>query len=268
MIFEYLDYKKYVVERISSMANNGRGEYRALANALRIHTTLVSQIFKGPRDLNQEQALALCSYWGLSELETKMFMSLVDYSRAGNSELKKFHLEKIDEIKISAQKLKKRLSSHKSLSEEAMTRFYSNWYYSGIRMLTSTREEGLSLDEISEATGMPRKLVRSILDFLIYYQLCVQNGDRFLIGEKKTHIPDDHPMISKHHINWRLKGFNKGQDLKENELMFTSPLSISVEDSKAVRKDILSLVDSISKRVDKTQPEKVFCLNIDWFDVF
>ena len=76
-IFDTENYKKFVKNRIKSMPNNGRGQYKAISQALGIHTTMVSQIFNGSKDLNPDQAYELCDFLGLVGLEVDYFLALV-----------------------------------------------------------------------------------------------------------------------------------------------------------------------------------------------
>ncbi len=87
-IFEYNDYKLFVRNRIREMARAGRGQYQKMALHLRVHPTLVSQIFRGVRDLTPEQASEVAVFLELSEPESQYFLTLVQISRAGNQRLR------------------------------------------------------------------------------------------------------------------------------------------------------------------------------------
>ena len=55
----------------------GRGEFRKISMALKMHTTLVRQVLNGRKCLTEEQASRLCGYMGLNSLETDYFLKLV-----------------------------------------------------------------------------------------------------------------------------------------------------------------------------------------------
>ena len=57
VIFEFDSYKDYVKTHVESLPNGGRGEWGRIARAIGVNSTMVSQIFKGPKDLSIEQAL-------------------------------------------------------------------------------------------------------------------------------------------------------------------------------------------------------------------
>lgn len=49
-IFEATDYKIFVRDFIKDKPSGGRGIFRDLANHLRVHTTFISQVFRGDKN--------------------------------------------------------------------------------------------------------------------------------------------------------------------------------------------------------------------------
>jgi len=264
-IFEYELYKNYVNERIKSMPHGGRGQFRLMAKKLNMHTTLISQIFNGDRHLNQEQACDLCQYWGLTSLETEFFFLLLQYNKASTINLQKILKDQLNSLRKRAEKLVNRLPQNKQLSETTQAIFYSNWFYSGIRLLSSIPGHR-NVDTISDYFNLPKSLVGQTIEFLLANGLCVEKNGEIIIGPNRIHIPADSPFVTRHHQNWRVKGLEKIQKISEHELMFTAPMSLSTKDSVKVKKILLQMIDEISNLVKETNPEKVACLNIDWFD--
>ena len=126
-VFDFENYKDFVTNRIKSMPNRGRGQFRKMSEYLNVHTTLVSQIFKGIKDLTLEQACGVADFFGLSELETEYFISLVQLERAGSERYREILRKQIAELKDKAQDLSRRLPPAQILSEENKAIFYSNW---------------------------------------------------------------------------------------------------------------------------------------------
>ena len=73
----------------SWVESRGRGEFRRISLALGMHTTLVSQVFRGRKSLTEEQAGGLARYMGLGTLETDFLLKLVQRERSGSEELRK-----------------------------------------------------------------------------------------------------------------------------------------------------------------------------------
>lgn len=265
-IYKYDDYKKFARERIAAMPSGGRGQFRKIAQRLAMHTSLVSQVFNGDRHLSLEQACEFTDFWGLNPLESEMFLALVQRERAGSRKLKTMLDAQIAEIRTKAQTVTHRVPRRARLSESAQAIFYSNWYYSGLRLLTSI--PGLhSVDALAARTGLARKKVAGVVDFLVAHGLCVKKNGEIQMGPGRTHLPAESPLITRHHLNWRLQGLKRMETLGEHELMFTAPLTIARKDAVKVREAILRLIDEVSKTVADSPSEKLACLNIEWFDV-
>lgn len=263
-LFEFDNYKKYVNDRIQKMPKRGRGQYLKLSNFLAINSVNVSQIFKGDRELSLEQACELCEYFGFTELESEYFMVLVEYEKAGTQKLKKLLKKRIDEIKAKAQDLKHRLKQEAQLSEEARAIFYSSWYYSAIRLLTSLKKFNTQ-DEIAAYFGMPLSQVNRVLEFLTAYGLCVEEKGSYRIGASSTHLGANHPLVAKHHLNWRVKAISKLEDISDEELFLTLPASLSHQAMKEIRKELIATIERITGFIDQGPEEQVACLNIDFF---
>ncbi len=264
-IYDYLAYKKYVNDRIYVLPQNGRGQYRKIAEHLNINTVVVSQIFKGNRDLTLEHAFSLTQYFGMAHLEKEYFINLVQRERAGNHQLKTYFETKLKEIKTEAQKIKN-IIDNKELNDEAKFQFYSNWYYSAIRLSTLLPEQN-NVTAIANQLKLPAPRVREVVDFLLMHGLLKEEMGALLIGPQRTHLSAESPYINRHHTNWRLKGLENMEALSTSELFFTSPMTISQKVMDEVKVLLLDLVAELSKKVRDAKDEKLVCLNIDFFDV-
>ena len=76
-VFEYKNYKHCVNSWISLQPKAGHGQLRQLALHLGVNSVVMSQVFRGDRDLTPEQALGVTQFMGLSELERDYFFLLV-----------------------------------------------------------------------------------------------------------------------------------------------------------------------------------------------
>jgi uncharacterized protein (TIGR02147 family) len=265
-IFEHLDYKDFVHERLKKMPKQGHGQLKRIAEHLNISSVSVSHIFNGPRDLSEEQAVELCEFLGLGDLESEYFSLLVRHERAGTHKLKLKLKAKIDKLKIEAQDLKSRLTQDIEVDEAAKSQFYSNWYYSGIRLATAL-DDCHSVDGLAQSLGLSRTRVREVIDFLLKFGLVVEKNGDFVTGPKRTHLSAGSPLISRHHTNWRLKGITRMESISPEELFYSGPMTLSFETMKEIRKEVVDLIDRVVKKIEPSPPELLACLNIDWFQV-
>lgn len=263
-LFEFQNYKKYVKSYIQSLGKSGHGQLKKIADHLNIGSVNVSQIFNGERHLTIEQACDVAEFFGFTALETKYFVSLVEFERAGSFKLKTLINQRLEELRNQSKDLKSKLTVTTDLTEEMKTFFYSHWYYSGIRLLSSI--DGFhSIEAISERLSLPIGKVRATMEFLVSTGLCKEKDGKFQMGPSSTHLGANHPMISLHHVNWRLKAISHFDNLNQKELAVSIPCSLDEESFQKIRQELVMAVERITEHIDKAPCEQLSCLNIDWF---
>lgn len=104
-----------------------------------------------------------------------------------------------------------------------------------------------------------------VIDFLVTTGLCVESGNHVKIGPNKTHLESQSPFIFNHHKNWRLKGFEKHNNLSANDLMYTAPFTVSQKDFLLFREKLVQLIEQLVKMAGDTQSELLACFNADLF---
>lgn len=264
-IFSHQNYRDFLRDYVDKLPKHGRGEIGRMAKATGIHPTLLSLIFSGKRDLSPEQTHDLTSYLQLTELEADYFSLLVQHARAGNHRLKAHLKKKIEAIRIESSKLANRFEHDKVLTDMERSIFYSSWLYSAVRIFTSLAEEGKTVDQITERFRQPRQRIVAILNFLASAGLVAQESDHYKVGVQRTFLEQGSPHLVRHHTNWRNKSIQKADQVAPEELMFTSPLSLSRQDFAKIREQLAELIKSVSQTVKDSPSEEMACLNIDWF---
>jgi uncharacterized protein (TIGR02147 family) len=265
-VFEFSDYKVFVNALIASKPKGGRGLFRRLSQHLNCTSVLVSQIFKGPRDLNLEQALHCSDFLGLGPTEREFFMLLVQRSRAGTQDLKEYFQRKLDTLFQEHNQASRRVVEHRELTQVGKTVFYSNWYYSAVRILSSI-DGYQEVEKIAERLSLDPQLVAKVVEFLVKENLCVRESGGIRMGPASTHLDARSQMINLHRKNWRIKSLEKLGLEKKEDLFFSSLVSLSEQDFEALRKHLLAEIANFSKRVEKSPSEKLACLNLDWFEI-
>lgn len=263
-LFECNDYKKVVHRFIESQPRKGRGQLKKMAEHLRIHPVVMTQIFNGPRDLNLEQAFELSDFMGFSHFEREYFLKLVERDRAGTQNLKDHYQKKIEELREQSQELKNRVTKDQELSESAKAVFYSQWYYSGIRLATGL-EKIKSIQELSERLGLEISQVNKVMEFLVEQGLVVKEGSDLKPGPQRTHLEARSPLVGRHHSNWRIQAMRAMEKPSKDQLFFTAPMRLDEETYFYIRKELVNLIESLTDQVVKAQDHDLACLNIDLF---
>lgn len=263
-IFDFVDYKGFIKAWVLSQEKRGRGFYRNLSQHLGCNTTAVSLIFSGDRHLSIEQAYDTCQLLELSALEQEYFLTLVQSARAGKANLQKYYQTKIKELQAKALNLKKRLAPDAEMDEQAKAVFYSNWFYSAIRVALSI-DKYSNLDDLAHALDLPRATVQEVVQFLLRHSLAVEKDGRVQIGPAYLHLDKDSPYVKSRQLSWRLKGFEYMDHRKPTDLFYTCPVSISERGLELVQKELTAMIERVLKLVKNEEAEKLVCLNIDWF---
>jgi len=264
-IYEFEDYKVYLQDLMHAFPKNGRGQARRLAETLNVNSVVISQVLAGERHFTSEQALRIAAHFTLDAKSTDYFLLLVQRDRAGDIGLAAYLGEKLAAMRREALELKNRVIEHRELSDADKGIFYSNWYFSGVRLLTSLPGYN-RVDEIARYFNLAPALVGKILEFLIAKGLCERDGDSVNFGVTATYVDSKSPYVNSHRRNWRLKGLQKLVQPGEADVFYSGPFSLSKADAETIRKNLIRLIGECSKRVDPSPPETLRCLNIDWFE--
>ncbi len=265
-IFKFDSYKQLINTHVSNLPKGGHGEFKRIATALKVHTTTISQVFKGDKHLTLDQAYRLALHLGLNELETEYFIQLTMLERESSHQLRSYLQKKLRAIKGQAQQAKNFVEPHSEITKEDLARFYSQWYYSALNLLSDT-PKGVSAEEMSTRLNLPLGSVREAFEFLVQCGLNQKLQTRYKSLNRNTHIGKESPLASRHHINWRLRAIEKMNSLEDGDLAFTAPLTISKQHAPLIKQMILSLIKDISAQVAKSGSDSLFALNIDWIEL-
>ena len=265
-IYNFDNPLSFLQARFAAMPKRGHGQSLRLARHLRVHTTLVSQVFRGSRQLTLEQAALTAEFLELTEAETDFFLLLTQLERAGNPALKKNLRRQLAAAKAKSEELVHRLKAEVRLREEERATFYSDWVYSAVRQLTAIPGFD-SVEKIAAQLGLPRKRVKQVVDFLLATGLCVEKNGKLAVGPKSTHLEASSPWVRVHHVNWRHKAIEHVMDAEESQLHYSAPMTLSAADARKIRELIVKFLESVDSVVEPSPSEELHCINVDWFRV-
>lgn len=264
IIFDHLDYKKYLHERIEAAPYRGRGLKLQMAKAIGVHTAYISQVLnKGPH-FNLEQAMKVNQFWGHSKQEARFFCLLINLARAGTHELRQFIQEEINEVLEKRKNLKERLDIKDSLDESNQNIYYSSWSYAAIHILTSI-PSFQSVESIVERLRLPRERVQENLKFLVDTGLVLQKGARFMIGTTRIHLSADSLQIQRHHSNWRSQAVISLDRSSAEDLHYSSVISLSKQDRPRVKEILIKAIEECRAIIRESPEEDLHVITLDSF---
>jgi uncharacterized protein (TIGR02147 family) len=261
--FTYLNYRDLTRFLLARGPKNGWGQMSRLAKHISVSSTFVSQILAEEKDFSPEQAVGAAEFLGLSEVQTDYYLTLVELSRAGTPQLKAHIQIRLKKIQTEASSLKKKIASMEIMGEEAKSIFYSQWYFSAIRLITSIPKYNTRL-LVAEYFNLPKDLVNQTIDFLLQQGLVIEKNGKLSLGTRRTYIAPDSMQVALHHLNWRAKSMGKIAGLSSTEMMFTAPLTISKKDFERIRNELKEKITDIFQSIETTNPEILSTLTIDF----
>ncbi len=263
-IFEFSDYRVFLKTWIVNARLAKTGNLSKLAGVARVHPTFLTQVFSGTKDLSLEQATFISISLEQTKLEQEYFFALIQLERAGTQELKEYWQNKKQEISTEKLKISQRFKKHHQLTQEQKVTFYSSWIYVAVWGATSIND-GQTLSQIAERFRISRGRAEEILNFLVQCGICNKIVELYKVGQVHVHIPNESPLVVKHHTNWRLKSMQKMDYRDPQEVFFTSPISMALNDIEVIREKIMGLIKDIVTVATHSEAEELVCLNIDFF---
>lgn len=263
-IFEFSDYRRYLKAWIEQARQAKTSNLSRLAEVAQVHPTFLSHVLTGTKELSLEQAAFVSEHLQHTKLEQDYFFTLIQLDRAGTSNLKKYWQEKKAAIEAEKNRVGQRFHKHRELTDEQRTTFYSSWMYVAAWVCTAI-DGGQTLSQIAERFHISRNRAEEILLFLVQCGICNEDDGVFSIGETHVHVPNESPHVTKHHVNWRMRGIQRMDTRDSKELFFTSPMSISHEDFAEIREKLMVAIQDIINTAKESPAEDLFCLNIDFF---
>jgi len=264
VIFDFLSYRSYLTAWIESQGKRAYGLKGKIAEALGISSSLVSQILKSEKSLTPDQTSDLSDFMGLNEIESDYLHLLVEHDRAGSRKFREKLARKITALQVQSRQIGKRVPRNQELTDEQKAIYYSSWLYTGIRNLTGITEMN-TVDTIATHLHLNRTVVGRVVRFLIENDLCKETESGITYGPASTHVDKESPFVNKHHQNWRLQAIQQMEGKHDDDLFFSSPMSLSLEAAEEIRKLLPSVIQSVMKISAPSSSEITACLNIDWF---
>ncbi len=264
-IYHFDSYKEFVNAWVLQQPQKGHGEYRRMSLALGISTTMVSQIFKGDKELSLELACELSEYLLLDDDETDYFILLVEIGRSGSFKLKTKLQKQVRDRQDKAKKIENRLRKDHALDDQAKQQYYSTWIYPAIRILTDIPDIN-SAEVLSQRLQIPKNQVLKILNFLIENKIVLQASDKLSMGPAHIYLPPSDPLATRNLQNWRQLSFQKMNFQSDETFFYSGQYALSQEVAELIRRQLPDFIEGILKIVKPSPSETTRCLNVDYFE--
>lgn len=263
-IYDYLNYKEFLNQKISSMPQKGRGIRLKLAQALSCQTAYISQVLNRETNFSLEQAVKVSQFFEFNKEESRFFLLLVQLERAGSHDLVVFLKNEIQDILTKRAEIETRVNITDSLDERNQHIYYSVWYYAAIHILLSI-PEFQTPKKISEHLRLSLKKVYEVIDFLCETGLAKREGDRYFIGQTRIHLGKNTIQIRRHHTNWRNQAITSIDKNSPDDLHYSSVISMGKKDTVAIKEIMMKAIEECREVIRVSPEEQLQVMTIDFF---
>lgn len=262
--FEFKNYKDFLRE----VENSGhiRAFRSYLADVAGCQNAYISQVLNGHQHLSLEQAEKVAEKFALGADEKAFFLNLVQHARAGSTSLKKFFA---DQIKASVEKrltVRNRVNTGETLKEADQVTYYSEWYYSAIHVLV-TIHAFRTEEKIAARLALPATTVHKAVEFLIGCGLLEEKKGQLSTGQARLFLGGDSPLIFRHHANWRLHVLQSFHRATDEDLHYSSVVTISHKDSEQIREMLIQAIQKAKTVVRESPEEELYSFCLDFYKV-
>jgi uncharacterized protein (TIGR02147 family) len=265
-IFEYKNYKQFILDWMDKTPQQGRGQRKLLAEAIGCQTPFITHVLSGDYHFSAEQAEACARYIELSEIETEFFILLVLKQRAGTKSLENFFSKQISKHCEQHAVLKKRLNIEESMSIENQMVYYSSWHYAAFHMALLIPELQ-TVDNLAKYFNIPVARILSVLQFLSEHGLIEKKGHHYKVKKSVLHLEKDSPFLIQHHSLWRMKAIETIQGTRAENLHYSGIMSVSADDYEWVREKLARLLEEVVDRLKDSKDEKLASICFDLFQI-
>jgi uncharacterized protein (TIGR02147 family) len=262
-IFGFSNYRDYLSMRLGGEGSRTGLKKRA-AEAMDVHTTLVSQVLKGHCELSLEQAEKLNKFLNHTSEEASFFLLLILRDRAGTTTLKKRFETQIEEMKGKRLNLTSRVPKEREISIKDQERFYSSFLYSAIHVLSSIPRFN-KVTELSRALGVADQDVQAAVDFLKRLDVVKEKDGVLTPGTRHVHLGASSQFVTNHHLNWRLKAVERIRQDPKEDLHYSGALSLSEDDVFEIKEILVNSIAKSTKVAMQSKEETAYVFCLDFF---
>jgi plasmid maintenance system antidote protein VapI len=266
-VFKALNYREIVDVKLKGEGKKRpRGIIQRLAESLKCHPTLISQILHNKADLSIDQAILFCEFANFQQDETDHFMDMLFRERAGHPATKRHFEQKIKKRIEVRESFAIRVNAGGSISEEYQQLYYETWIPQVVHICCQIGSKGSTVAELSKSLGIDAHEISEVVSELVKMGLVIRVGDYFKSVVDSLHIGKDHKLTKQIHRNWRLRTIQEFQRSgKIHNTHFSSVISLSESSAEKIKQLIFDHIESISNEVKTSKPETMYSFCLDFY---
>jgi len=263
-IYDASDYREVVNDLIAGLKGK-RGTIAKLAIQLKCHSTYVSQVATGKADFSVDQGLRFCSHFQLSPEQSEFFLDLLCRDRAATKEAKAHYQARLDRRLAELANIKKRWKMTETLTAEQELKYYSSWIPQAVHLFCQLPGKHTK-ESIARSLGLAQERVDRVLADLASLGFVEDALEGYRSLRDSVHLGRDSHLISRYHVNWRLKVIN---DLTLQGggpgFHYSAVVSLSEETAREVERLINQHVDAARTAILPSPSERLYVHSLDFY---
>lgn len=266
-VFESKDYKHFLNGALKS-PQYGRGARTKLAQFLNVQSSYISLVLAGSLDFAPEHAIKLAQFFNLNEEELDFLLLLIQRDRAGEQQLKLHIQRKIDSVLQQRSEIKNQIkeTDHAEIPTDELRKYYSKWYHTAIHMYLRTVQT-IELENIAKKLKLNTKDVKESIDLLVGIGFIKLEKGKVIHLNRRFHAATDELSMRLNHHNWRHTAIQIYDQKSNDDLFYTSVMSIDASTFIKMKKMILDNIKSMEPAINDAKDQDVFTLNIDLYKI-
>ena len=190
---------------------------------------------------------------------------LLQYEKAGSSDLKKYFGNEIKKNQIENKEIASKIKKNNlNLSDQEQVIYYIHWAYMAIHMAVSLPEL-CTVKSIQQHFSIDLNFCKNVIAFLIETKLIEKNGNKLSAGKTRIHLDRTSPLIKSLHQNSRQKAIDSLINSNDLNLHYSSVLVLSKDDAMRIKSLILELIKKKEEILLPSPDEDLVVFNIDYF---
>ncbi len=267
-IYSYLDYRKYVLDKIKEVeSSGGKLSRNQVAKQIRVQPPYLSKVLSGRAQFNEDQLYLLARFFRLSNKEQAYLQKLSQHEKAGLKERKK-------ELKKEIQRIQKlKLSTEEHIDTEELDRSKDearrSYYLDPRHLLVHV---SLALDKYStlperliEDLKISEKKLDEIIENLKTLQLVRNIGPKLVLTKNNVHLKQGSDLYIPHQNLMRQLSAKRMMNPGDEDYSLAISFSCTKEDKEKIKSLFLGFLKAFDDILRDAKDEEVYQLNFDLF---
>lgn len=178
-IYSYSDYKIYL--KALETEEIYKGFRSRLAECTYCQNAFISQVLNGEVNFNLEQGLKIAQFLNLGQDETDFFLWMIEYRRAGTTDLKNYFHDLMSQLRERHLTVKEQVQIGNVLSPESQAKYYSSWIYAAIHIAVMVPNFN-TVQKLSQIFQLNEDIVSVAVNFLVENGLLAWKGPQLKSG--------------------------------------------------------------------------------------